>query len=177
MAKVSPLMILPPAIFAGLAAMFLFGMNRDNPNELPSALAGHIAPEVKLVALGDAPLFVDAHLRDGELKLVNFWASWCAPCRIEHPNLMKLEAEGVKIYGINYKDNPANAARFLAELGDPYTAIGSDEAGRMGINWGVYGVPETYLVDGQGKIVMRLAGPVTEREYLSRLKPAMDKLR
>lgn len=177
MAKISLLMVAPPAIFAGLAALFLFGMNRDNPNELPTALAGRPAPAVVVDALGDAPVFSDETLRDGDLKLVNFWASWCAPCRIEHPNLMELEASGVKIYGINYKDKPANAARFLAELGDPYTGIGTDETGRMGINWGVYGVPETYLIDGEGKIIMRIAGPVTDRELENRLRPAMDKLK
>lgn len=177
MAKVSPLMFIPPALFAGLAALFMFGMQRDNPNELPTALAGQQAPPVVVEPLGSAPTFSDETLRDGELKLVNFWASWCAPCRIEHPNLMELEAEGVKIYGINYKDKPVNANRFLAELGDPYAGIGTDEGGRMGINWGVYGVPETYLIDGEGKIVMRIAGPITDRELEGRLRPEMDKLK
>lgn len=177
MAKISPLMLAPPALFAGLTALFLFGMSRDNPNELPTALAGQPAPPVAVEPLGSAPVFDDSALRNGEIKLVNFWASWCAPCRIEHPNLMELKAKGVKIYGINYKDKPVNADRFLAELGDPYTAIGTDEGGRMGINWGVYGVPETYLVDGEGKIVMRIAGPITDRELENRLQPAMNKLK
>ena len=176
MAKVSPLMVLPPVIFGGLAALFYFGMGRENPNELPTALAGKPAPALEVEALGNLPSFDSSMLADGEVKLVNFWASWCAPCRVEHPTLMQLEAEGIPIYGVNYKDQPANGLGFLAELGDPYTAVGQDPKGRAGINWGVYGVPETYLVDGEGRIVTRVAGPVTQRELASRLRPKLDEL-
>ena len=163
MAKISPLMIAPPLVFAGLAVMFLVGMQRDNPNELPTALAGKEAPAVKMVPLSDLPSFTDETLRDGNVKLVNFWASWCAPCRVEHPNLEALAEQGVTVYGVNYKDKPEAALKFLAELGNPYTAIGQDDTGRMGLNWGVYGVPETYVIDGEGRIVMRHAGPITQR--------------
>jgi len=163
MAKISPLMIAPPLVFAGLAVMFLVGMQRDNPNELPTALAGKEAPAVKMVPLSDLPSFTDETLRDGNVKLVNFWASWCAPCRVEHPNLEALAEQGVTVYGVNYKDKPEAALKFLAELGNPYTAIGQDDTGRMGLNWGVYGVPETYVIDGDGRIVMRHAGPITQR--------------
>ncbi len=176
MAKVSPLMVLPPLLFAGLAGLFFVGMMRDNPDELPTALAGKPAPAVEMTPFADTPLWDDAVLRDGEVKLVNFWASWCGPCRVEHPHLMALEAEGLPIYGVNYKDAPANAQGFLAELGDPYEAVGTDATGRMALNWGVYGVPETYLVDGDGKIILRVAGPVTERELEGRLRPAMAEL-
>jgi cytochrome c biogenesis protein CcmG/thiol:disulfide interchange protein DsbE len=141
------MMILPPAIFAGIAAMFLFGMNRENPDALPSTLVGQQAPAVAAAPLADLPSFTDADLRDGRVKLVNFWASWCGPCRAEHPNLTRLQAEGVTIYGVNYKDRPEAAAGFLAELGNPYAAIGADESGRMGIDWGIYGVPETFVID------------------------------
>ncbi|MDX1781754.1 MAG: DsbE family thiol:disulfide interchange protein [Thalassovita sp.] len=174
MAKINPMMIAPPVIFAGLAAMFWIGMGRENPDELPTALAGKQAPAVQLVALGDNAGFDDATLRDGKVKLVNFWASWCAPCRVEHPNLEKLAQEGVAIYGVNYKDQPDKALGFLAELGNPYAAIGADESGRMALNWGVYGVPETYVIDGEGRIVMRHAGPVTEREIEAKLGPAIE---
>lgn len=177
MARISPLMLAPPLIFAGLAALFYLGMSRENPNELPTALAGKPAPEVIAAPFADAELFDDADLRDGKVKLVNFWASWCAPCRIEHPNLEALAQEGVTIYGVNYKDKPANAVRFLEELGNPYAAMGADPDGKMGLNWGVYGVPETYLIDGDGTIILRIAGPVTQREVSGRLKPAMDGLR
>lgn len=175
MAKLSPLMIAPPVIFAGLAAMFVIGMQRENPDELPTALAGKPAPKVQMVALSDLPSFDDATLRDGEVKLVNFWASWCAPCRVEHPNLEAMAAQGITVYGVNYKDKPEAALKFLAELGNPYTAIGQDDDGRMGLNWGVYGVPETYLIDGDGNIVMRHAGPITQRTIETTLGPALQK--
>ncbi len=173
-----PLMVLPPVIFLGLAGVFYFGMQREDPDQLPTALAGKQAPPVVLTQLGDKESFDDAVLRDGEVKLVNFWASWCAPCRVEHPNLSRLsEEEGVPIYGVNYKDAPDNALGFLAELGDPYAATGADPDGRMAINWGLYGVPETYVVDGDGTILLRFAGPVTERVIREQIGPAIDKAR
>ena len=119
--------------------------------------------------------FSDATLRDGQVKLVNYWASWCAPCRAEHPNLEKLAQEGIPVYGINYKDKLANADAFLSELGDPYAAIGRDENGRMGLDWGVYGVPETYVIDGDGTIILRFAGPITQRVIESTIRPALEK--
>lgn len=177
MARVSPLLLLPPVLFAGLAAMFIWGMNREDPSQLPTALAGQEAPPVRLVALpGEGAPFTDAVLRDGTVKLVNFWASWCAPCRVEHPNLEALAAEGIPIYGINYKDagqNFANATGFLAELGNPYAAVGADPEGRMALDWGVYGVPETYVIDGEGRIITRFAGPITQRTLDSVIRPAL----
>jgi cytochrome c biogenesis protein CcmG/thiol:disulfide interchange protein DsbE len=156
-------MILPPLIFAGIAAMFVLGMNREDPDALPTTLAGRQAPAVVAAQLGDLSIFTDADLRDGKVKLVNFWASWCAPCRVEHPNLSALKAEGVTIYGVNYKDKPDAALGFLSDLGNPYAAVGADESGRMGIDWGIYGVPETFIIDGEGKVVLRFPGPITER--------------
>lgn len=173
-----PLMVLPPVIFLGLAGLFYFGMQREDPDQLPTALAGKQAPPVVLTPLGDKQGFDDAVLRDGEVKLVNFWASWCAPCRVEHPNLSRLsEEEGVPIYGVNYKDQPQNALGFLEELGDPYAATGADPAGRMAINWGLYGVPETYVIDGDGTVLLRFAGPVTDRVIREQIGPAIDKAR
>lgn len=176
MARVSPLMIAPPLIFLALAALFYFGMQRENPNELPSALVGKQAPPVQGVPLGDKPVFDDAALRGGDVVLVNFWASWCVPCRVEHPNLVKLSREGVTIYGVNYKDRPGDALGFLGELGNPFAGIVADK-GRMGIDWGVYGVPETFVIDGQGRIVLRFAGPMTERVIESTIRPAIEKAR
>lgn len=173
MPKISPLMILPPAIFLGLAAAFAIGLQREDPDQLPSALAGKQAPAVQLEPLGSLTGFDDAMLRDGEMKLVNFWASWCAPCRVEHPNLTALAEEGVTVLGVNYKDQPDNALGFLEELGNPYAAVGADPQGRMALNWGLYGVPETYVVDGEGNIVFRFAGPVTQRVIEDRLRPAL----
>ena len=173
MAKLSPLMLLPPLIFAGIAGMFVWGMYRDNPDQLPTALAGQTAPAVQVEQLGAGAALTDADLRDGRVKLVNFWASWCAPCRAEHPSLMQLAAEGVPIYGINYKDTPAKAQAFLVELGNPFEKMGADATGRMGLMWGLYGVPESYLIDGEGRILLRHAGPITARVVEGTLRPAI----
>ncbi|WIY23602.1 DsbE family thiol:disulfide interchange protein [Parasedimentitalea psychrophila] len=177
MAKVSPMMALPVLVFAGFIGLALVGMMREDPNSLPSAREGQPAPPVVLTAFPGKPGFDDAILRDGTVKVVNYWASWCAPCRIEHPNLQALQDEGLAIYGINYKDQQANAASFLDELGDPYTAIGRDEKGRMALDWGVYGVPETYVIDGEGTIILRHAGPLTERVIEKTLRPALERAR
>lgn len=173
MAKV--LMILPPVLFAGLAVMFAVGMFRGNPDELPSELKGRSAPPVVVTPLGDGTAPSDALLRAPGVKLVNYWASWCAPCRAEHPALTALAAEGIAIHGINYKDLPENAQGFLSELGNPYATLGADESGRMALTWGVYGVPETYVIDGNGTIVLRLAGPITERTLKESIRPAIAK--
>ena len=167
-------MIAPPLIFAAMAGMFWLGMNREDPNALPSAIAGRPAPPVALTELGGLPGFTDATLRAPGVKVVNYWASWCAPCRAEHPNLEKLAAEGVPIYGINYKDDPAKALAFLAELGNPYAAVGADASGRTALDWGLDGVPETYVIDGDGRIVLRFAGPITERVLTETIRPAME---
>lgn len=173
MAKVSPLMIAPPMIFLGLAMLFYVGMNRENPNALPSAIAGHPAPPVALDQLGEYENFSSETLRQPGVKLVNYWASWCAPCRAEHANLELMQSEGIAIYGINYKDDPQNAIAFLQELGNPYAAIGADTNGRTALDWGLYGVPETYVIDSDGVIVLRFAGPVTKSILESVIRPAI----
>ncbi|MGR3615972.1 MAG: DsbE family thiol:disulfide interchange protein, partial [Paracoccaceae bacterium] len=147
MAKLSPLMIAPPLIFGAFVVLAAVGMFRDDPESLPSAREGQPAPPVVMTEFADKTGFTDADLRDGQVKLVNYWASWCAPCRVEHPNLDALAKEGLKIYGVDYKDQPDNAQAFLEELGDPYAGLGRDEQGRMALDWGVYGVPETYVID------------------------------
>lgn len=177
MAKFSPLMAVPIVVFASFVGLAVTGMYREDPDSLPSAREGQPAPPVVLSEFVGKELFDDADLRDGEVKLVNYWASWCAPCRVEHPNLEALSQEGMTIYGVNYKDQQDNAASFLEELGDPYTAIGRDEKGRMALDWGVYGVPETYVVDGNGKIILRFAGPITQRVIKNTLRPAIEKAR
>lgn len=172
MAKISPMMIAPPAIFAGLALMFFLGLGRED--QLPSARQGQPAPSVAMVALGNAPMFDDAALRDGKVKLVNYWASWCAPCRVEHPNLEAMAAQGITLYGVNYKDKPEHAIGFLEEVGNPYSAMGADAKGRMALDWGVYGVPETYVIDGNGVIVLRFAGPITASILAKTIMPAIE---
>lgn len=174
MSRISPLMLLPPLIFFGLVGLFIIGMQRDDPDALPSALEGQPAPSVALQLLGALDGFDDATLRTDGVKLVNFWASWCAPCRVEHPNLQTLADEGLAIYGVNYKDDPENALGFLEELGNPYTAVGADFTGRMALNWGLYGVPETYVLDREGTIVLRFAGPITQRIMESTIRPAIE---
>ncbi len=174
MARVAPLMIAPPLIFAALAVLFYVGMKRDDPTALPSAIAGNPAPPVVLSELAGMPGFDDATLREPGVKLVNYWASWCAPCRAEHPNLTMLAQEGVPIYGINYKDDPEKALRFLDELGNPYRGIGADRSGRTALDWGLYGVPETYVIDSAGVIVLRFAGPITERVLRETIRPALE---
>ncbi len=174
MAKASPFMFAPPLLFAAMAAMFLWGMNREDPNALPSMREGATVPALVLTQLGEHAPFDAEVLKQPGVKLVNFWASWCAPCRVEHPTLEGLAAEGVPIYGINYKDNPKNALAFLDSLGDPYVGIAADLRGRAALEWGVYGVPETYVIDSQGIVLLRIAGPVTQRVLRDTLRPAME---
>ncbi|WP_298428056.1 DsbE family thiol:disulfide interchange protein [Rhodoblastus sp.] len=162
---------LPLLIFVGMAAFlgWRLSLGRD-PSIVPSALIGHPAPAFNLPAVPgvDRPGLSDADLRKGGVTVVNIFASWCAPCRMEHPVLRKLaesealKAMGVRLVGVNYKDDPANAAKFLAEGGDPYAAIGMDSSGRVGIDWGLTGVPETFIVRGDGTIAYKFIGPITE---------------
>jgi cytochrome c biogenesis protein CcmG/thiol:disulfide interchange protein DsbE len=174
MSRVSPFMLAPPLIFAALAAMFYLGMNREDPDALPSARIGQVAPPLTTEPLGGEPAFDAATLSEPGVKLVNFWASWCAPCRAEHPNIEALAKEGVPIYGVNYKDDPDKALAFLSDLGNPYAAIGADTSGRTGIDWGLYGVPETFVINSEGKITFRFPGPVTKDVLEKKLRPAMD---
>jgi cytochrome c biogenesis protein CcmG/thiol:disulfide interchange protein DsbE len=168
-----PMMVLPPLIFAALAVLFLWGMGRDDPNALPSTREGGPVPQLTLTELnGDAP-FTRDDLASGKVVLVNFWASWCGPCRLEHPQLVEMAAEGIEIFGINYKDEPANALNFLDELGDPYARLAADPAGRTGLDWGLYGVPETFVIAGDGTVIKRFAGPITAGILESIIRPAI----
>lgn len=168
-----PLMILPPLVFLGLAAMFYVGM-QNGDQALPSQMVGKPAPKIAAEALGTLPLATDADLTAPGVKLVNFWASWCQPCRAEHPMLEALQQKGVTILGVNYKDQPGDALGFLSEMGNPYAKIAADASGRMGIDWGIYGVPETFVIDGKGQVIARLAGPITTETMAQTIQPAMD---
>lgn len=174
MGRIRVFMLLPPVIFAAIAALFFFGNFREDRDALPSAREGQPAPAVMATQLEGKPLFDDATLRDGEVKLVNFWASWCAPCRAEHPLLKEL-AQDVPVYGVNYRDQPDRALDFLEELGDPFAGIGADVNGRMGLEWGLYGVPETYVLAGDGTVILRFAGPITRETVANRIRPAMER--
>jgi cytochrome c biogenesis protein CcmG, thiol:disulfide interchange protein DsbE len=167
------LLFLPPILFAGLAAMFWVGMHREGRDDLPSTLEGRAAPVVQVQPLGPGPSLTQGDLTAPGVKLVNFWASWCAPCRVEHPNLQALADEGVVIHGVNYKDQPDKALGFLAELGNPFATLGADATGRMGLDWGLYGVPETFVIDADGKVVLRFPGPITQSVLDETIRPAI----
>lgn len=173
-----PLLLIPLAIFAVLAAIFLIRLETSGDLEaIPSALVGKPAPGFDLPALDgvSVPGLKRADL-DGPVTLVNVFASWCGPCRDEHPVLLGLAKDSrVRLVGINYKDIPENARRFLGELGNPYAAIGVDEKGRTGIDWGVYGVPETFVVDRKGIIRYKFIGPLSPEAYERVLKPEIEK--
>ncbi|MCC6716258.1 MAG: DsbE family thiol:disulfide interchange protein [Acetobacteraceae bacterium] len=167
--------LVPLLLFAALAGYFGVALlsGRD-PHELPSALLDKPAPDFALPGLGGGAGLSMAGLR-GQVVVLNFFASWCAPCRVEHPVLLRLgRQEKVRLVGIAYKDKPEDSRRFLAELGDPFRAVGSDRDGRVGIDFGLYGVPETYVIDRQGHIRKRFVGPLTpaavERELLPLLR-------
>lgn len=154
-----PMLLIPPLLFAAMAGLFLAGMMGDDGIE-ESQIVGRAAPEVPAEALGDHPGFDGSVFADGEVKIVNFWASWCPPCRAEHPALMDLAAAGVPIYGINKSDEGGDAEAFLAVLGNPYRAITVDPRGRASLGWGVIALPETFIVDGDGTVLLRFPGPI-----------------
>ena len=168
----------PLAIFLTLSGLFLAQLlsGRDI-SAIPSALIGQKAPQTALPPLEGTSLPGLANdAFEGQVTLVNVWASWCAPCRQEHPLLMQLAKDDrIRIAGLNYKDRAENARRFLGELGNPYDSIGVDEAGRTAINWGVYGVPETFLVGKDGTIVWKHVGPFTPQSVTDDLMPQIEK--
>ncbi|WP_274627162.1 DsbE family thiol:disulfide interchange protein [Arvimicrobium flavum] len=170
--------VLPLLIFGALATVFLAQLlsGRDI-STVPSALIGQPAPQTKLPPLEGSGLpGLESDAFKGKVTLVNVWASWCAPCREEHPVLMALSQDKrFAVAGMNYKDKPENARRFIGDLGNPYDAIGVDQSGRTAIDWGVYGVPETYVVDRNGTILYRHVGPITPQAASSRLMPEIEK--
>ncbi len=170
--------LLPLLIFLGLAAVLWVGLGLK-PREVPTVMIGRAVPEFDLPPLdGRTQGLASAALRAPGVKIVNVFASWCVPCRVEHPQLSALKnLPGIALYGINYKDNVADARAFLDGLGDPFAAIGYDRSGRVSIDWGVYGVPETYVVDGDGKIVYRHVGPISDDDLKTKFTPLIERLR
>jgi cytochrome c biogenesis protein CcmG, thiol:disulfide interchange protein DsbE len=167
--------LLPAALFAVLLIAFAMGLNRD-PQLLPSALIDRPAPDFALPGLLD-PAHGLARKDFGGVTLVNFFASWCAPCREEQAALMALaHRRGVTLDGIAYKDKPADARRFLDELGNPFSRVGVDRDGTTAINFGVYGVPETYVVDGSGHIRYRQVGPLTAQDIEQKILPMIARI-
>jgi len=174
--------LLPLAVFLAVAALFLVRLGAGDPSRIPSALIGHAAPQTSLPP-------IDALVRDGHpvpglstadfsgaVTVVNVWASWCVPCHDEAPLLMRLaEDKRIRVVGINQKDRPENARRFLGRYGNPYAAVGADANGRASIEWGVYGVPENFVVGRDGKIAYKLVGPITADNLETVVKPEIEK--
>ncbi len=154
------LYLLPLLVFLGLSVYFAIGLGKD-PSKLPSALIDKPVPQFDLPPLLEGlPGLATADF-GGEVVMVNVFASWCIPCRLEHPLITKLADDGIlPVFGINYKDEKADATAWLKELGNSYTRIGWDLSGRVGIDWGVYGVPETYIIGKQGRIRYKYVGPI-----------------
>jgi cytochrome c biogenesis protein CcmG, thiol:disulfide interchange protein DsbE len=176
------LMVLPLIAFLGLAALFWFRLGSGDPSRIPSALIGHPAPQTALPALtgllsdGAQVPGLDPAIFKGKVSVVNVWASWCVPCHDETPLLTELAKDKrLQLVGINYKDTPDNARRFLGRYGNPFDAVGVDSNGRAAIEWGVYGVPETFVVGREGTIVYKLVGPITPDNIDTVLRAEIDK--
>jgi len=169
--------LVPVVIFVGLAWLLYIGLFQGPPSLLPSPLVGKPAPDIALPALdAEAQKFDRAELGQGRPIIINFWASWCAPCRIEHSTLEALAArKGITLYGVDYKDKPDDARAFLSELGNPFGKIDEDRDGRVAIDWGVTGVPETFVIDSKGIIRVHYAGPLNDQLVERLILPALEK--
>ena len=176
------IVLLPLLVFLAIAALFLLRLGSGDPSKLPSALIGRPVPDTPLppipgLARDGAPVpgIANADFK-GAVSLVNVWASWCVPCHDEAPLLMKLaEDKRIRIIGVNYKDQPENARRFIGRYGNPFAAVGADGNGRASMEWGVYGVPETFIVGRDGTIAYKLVGPITEGNLERVIKPEIEK--
>ena len=181
--KSSMVRLLPVLIFAGIAAFFGLALMTAEPSRVPSTLIGKPVPQSVFPALSaltddgkPVPGFSSTDLARGKPTVVNYWASWCAQCVEEHPLLDKLAASsGADVFGVNYKDTDVAARRYLGRYGNPYAAVGTDANGRTAIDWGVYGMPETFVIDGQGRIVYKHIGPISPESIESKILPAIEK--
>lgn len=164
-----------PLVVVCIVGLFLFRGLDLKPREIPSVLIGKPVPQFDLPPIQGRPPGLKTDDLRGDVSLVNVFASWCVACRIEHPLFMELKekADTPPIHGLNYKDDPDSATLWLKRFGDPYQRVGQDIDGRVGIDWGVYGVPETFLVDRQGQIVCKHIGPIQERDWVQKLEPAI----
>jgi cytochrome c biogenesis protein CcmG/thiol:disulfide interchange protein DsbE len=175
--RARPALVVPLLVFIGLATLFAIGLRLD-PRLVPSPLIGKPVPQFDLAPVKGRTLGLATRDLKGEPSLVNVFASWCTACREEHPLLMRMSRDGmVAIHGLNYKDRPQDAERWLAQLGDPYTRTGADLTGRVGIDWGVYGVPETFVVDREGRIAYKHIGVLTPRALEETILPLLEALR
>ncbi|MCH9673083.1 MAG: DsbE family thiol:disulfide interchange protein [Gammaproteobacteria bacterium] len=168
--------LVPLSVFVAIVVVLGIGLTRD-PTEVPSPLVGKPAPEFRLPAIDNANETVALDDLKGRVTLLNVWASWCVACRDEHPLLVKMaEEEKIAIYGLNYKDEPEDARRWLATFGDPYVRSASDFKGEVGLDLGVYGVPETFVLDANGMIVHKVIGPLSERRWAKEIAPLIARL-
>jgi cytochrome c biogenesis protein CcmG, thiol:disulfide interchange protein DsbE len=169
------LLVLPPVLFAGLAGLFYMGMYRDNPGELRSVLVDRPAPALPATGLPGMPVLTDADLRTGKVTVVNFWATWCPPCRAEHPVLKDLAAKGVRVGGVNIMDDDGKAVAYLTDEGNPFLGVATDPNGRNRVDWGVTAPPETFIVAGDGTVLFRFVGPLVGTDYETRFLPELEK--
>jgi cytochrome c biogenesis protein CcmG/thiol:disulfide interchange protein DsbE len=167
----------PIAAFAALSVVLAWGLTRD-PSAIPTPLIGKPVPQFALSPVKGRALGLSSADLVGEPSIVNVFASWCVECRLEHPLIMRMKARGVApIYGLNYKDRPEDAERWLNKVGDPYTRTGADLDGRAAIDWGVYGVPETFVIGWDGRIASKHIGPLTEEIIEKTIIPLIDSLK
>lgn len=169
------LMALPPLLFLALAAMFWWGMGRQNVGELPSTFIGQPAPPLGAGVLPGIPGVTAADLAGGKVTIVNFWASWCPPCRAEHPTLKRLSEEGLHVVGVNMMDREADALAFLGEAGNPFAGVVFDPRGKTRLDWGVTAPPETFILNGDGTVAYRFIGPMVGDDYAQRFRPELEK--
>lgn len=169
-------LFLPLMVFLGVCLLLYLGLFRENKGELPSALLNQPLPAFQRVTVNDPKRQVSETDLKGTVALVNVWATWCISCRVEHPFLMQLAEQGVPIYGVDYKDDQAAAQTWLRELGNPYRFSISDPQGKLGIDLGVYGAPETYLIDRQGVIRYKHVGIIDEKVWNKTLRPRYQAL-
>lgn len=168
---------LPLAIFAVIVGFGYAGFKLNDPHQLPSALLGKPFPEFAAPVLGEVGTTVTRDALLGSPVLVNVWATWCVTCKAEHAELMRINAEtNLRIVGVNYKDQPDKALRWLADYGDPYEFTLEDRDGSLGIELGVYGAPESFLLDAQGAIVYKRVGDINPRVWLQEIVPALQKI-
>ncbi|MGO8953707.1 MAG: DsbE family thiol:disulfide interchange protein [Rhodomicrobium sp.] len=175
--------LLLPLILVAVLLAFLFDRLRSGePSYLPSALIGKPVPDFELRGIsnllgdyGPVPGLSSATFKSGKVSVLNFWSSTCAPCVIEHPQLTELARQGIPLYSIVYKDKPEAARRFLSNHGNPYRAIGADDSGFTAIDFGVYGTPETFVIDGKGRIAYRYPGPISPEILAEKIMPAIQK--
>ena len=172
--KKSSKRFLPLIIFVVLAALLAYGLTLD-PRRVPSPLIGKPVPEFELPLLNKAGTLSSSDLR-GEISLINAWASWCVACRSEHQIVTELSRSGLKVYGLNYKDEAADAKQWLNRLGNPYFVNAVDRDGRVGIDWGIYGTPESFLIDHNGIIRHKVIGPITPSIVNDELIPLIKKI-